>query len=394
MLKKVVLIFLSLVVCLNAHIRLSESAYKKITQIQKLTQKKNYSKALELINKVKMKDQRDIDLAYLLQNEGYIYVSLNKYKNAIKSFEKMNHLNVMGEKSYLNTIFNLAQLNMSIENYKRSINYLTIWISKSKKKKAKAYLMLGQNYALINRHKNAVPNIKKAIVLQKKLKKRVPISWHELLFSNYYTIKDYKGAVNTLHTLLKIEPKKKNYWIYLSQIYTLQKQTKKALSFLEQAYNLNILNEQDIIHFSKFLSQKGLYYKAAKLLDKHIKSKKLKANTKNLELVFEQYFNAKEYKSAIVVLDRLSKKAKKSKYYLQKARIYSLLHNHKEAIKSYEMALKDKTLKDYFKANLELSYLYYEIKEHEKCKICLNIASKNKSTKKVAVNFLQQLSVN
>lgn len=391
---KVLLVSLVLFLSAHANVKLSQNIYKKITNIQKLTSEKKYDEALALIKSSIKKDMKKGDLAYLLQSRGFIYISQNKYKKAIESFEKMNSLNVMGEQNYLSTIYNLAQLNMGVKNYKQTIKYLNKWLSKTKVVKAEAYVMLGQSYSLLEKPRKSIVALEKAVATQKKLNKKVPENWYELLFSNYYLVKDYKGAIDTLEILVKLSPKKKDYWIYLSQIHSLEGDSKKALSIFEQAYNLNILKSKDILHFTKFLFQNKLYYKSAKLLDTHITNKDIEKNEKNLKLLFDTYFSAKEYNDALQALDKLAVKTKKSKYHLQKARVYHMINDTKNAIKSYEKALKDKKLKEYHQANLELSYLYHEQGLMDKCKNCLLKAKKDKRLYKVAASFLQQVKIN
>lgn len=391
---KVLVLFLSLFIFANAHVKLSQSAYKKLTKIQKLVEQKKYDDALKIIDETIKKEPVKSDLAYMLQSRGFIYISQNKYEKAIKAFEKMNSLKVMNEQNYLSTIYNLAQLNMGIKKYDQTIKYLNIWLKKTKKIKPEAYIMIGQSYSLMEKLKPSAKYLNKAIALQKKEKKDVPSSWYELLFSNYYQLKNYKKSIDILNILVKKEPKKKKYWIYLSQIYSLEKQGQKGLSVFEQAYNLKLLNEKDIIQFVGFMFQNRLYFKGAKVLESHITNKSVTKSEKNLKLLFDAYFISKEYDNSLVVLDDLIKKTKDAKYHLQKARIYNMIHDSKKAIKSYEMALKDKKLKEYSKANLELSYLYHESGMIEKCKECLIKAKKDKKTQKLAISFLKQLNIN
>lgn len=355
---KILFILLTLLSFLNAQVKLSSTTYRKLTKIQKLNQEKKYNEALLIVDKLLGKKLKNSDRAYVLQSAGFIYIQTENYKKAINYFEQMNMLKVMNEENYLNTIYNIAQLNMSLKNYKQTIKYLKLWIKLSKKQKAEAYIMLAQSYTSINQIKSAINNINKAIDIKVTTKKDIPFNWYELLFSNYYQLKDYKGAIKTLHTIIAIKPKNKNYWIYLSQIYTMQNQPQKGLSIYEQAYNLKILNDKDTIQFVSFLFQNKLYFKGAKLLDSHIKNNTIKVSEKNLKLLFDAYFSAKEYKISIKVLDRLIRLTNKSKYQLQKARLHNMLHQDKKAIVYYELALKNKNLKNIAQVKIEVGYLY------------------------------------
>jgi len=388
---KILFILFTCTFFLHANVQLSSNTYKKLSTIQKLNEKKQYTKALNTIEKLLKKKLSKADRAYILQSQAFIYLSKENYKKAIVSFKKMNALKVMSKEIYLNSIYNIAQLNVSLKEYKEAIKYLNIWISKTPLVKPQVYILLAQSYTLTNQIKKAINSAKQAVSKQLTLKREVPISWYELLFTNYFTIKDYKQSIQTLQILINIKPLKKDYWLYLSQIYTINKQQQKGINIFEQAYNLNILNNKDIIQFTNFLLQNKLYYKGAKILSEHIKDKTIQANEKNLHLLFSAYFNAKEYSSSLKLLEKLINLTHKDKYILEKARILNMMHKSKKAIKTYELLLKNTKFKEYPLANLEASYLYYENEQIAKCKVCLQKAKKYKITKKLANDFLQQL---
>lgn len=354
---KILFILLAFLCILNGQVKLSSNTYKSLTKIQKLSQEKKYSIALTKIDKLLSNKLNKIDKAYLMQSAGFIYVQKREYKKAISYFEQMNKLEVMNQENYLNTIYNIAQLNMSLENYKQTIKYLKLWVKLSKIKKAQAHIMLAQSYTATNQPKLAINDINKAISIKTANNKSIPLNWYEILFSNYYELKDYGNSIKTLHTIINIKPKNKNYWIYLSQIYTMQNKVKKGLSIYEQAYNLNILNDKDRIRFINFLFQNKLYFKGTKFLEKNIKENFVKKNEENFELLFAGYFKAKEYQQSLEVLNTLIKLTNKSKYQLKKARIHNMLHQNKKAKIYYELALKDKKLENISAVKKELRYL-------------------------------------
>lgn len=388
---KILFILFTCICCLNANVQLSSNTYKKLTQIKKLSENKQYKTALNIIDKLRRKKLNKADKAYVLQSQGFLYLSQENFKKAILSFKGMDDLKVMDEKTHLNTLYNMAQLYMSLKEYKQTIKYLNIWLKETRDKKPEVYMLLAQSYTATKQIKKAIQSINKAIKLQSTLNKKVPINWHELLFSSYYQIKDYKNSIKTLYTLIHEVPKNKNYWLYLSQIYIIQNHPQKGLSVFEQANNLKLLKEKDTLQFINFLLQNRLYYKGAKLLSAHLENKTVKTNEKNFKLLFDAYFNAKEYTSSLKVLEKLIHLSNKNKYILQKARLYNMLHKEKKAIKSYELVIKNKNSKEYSIANLELSYLYYEQHKIEKCKTCLYQAKKYNKTKKLALSFLKQL---
>ncbi|WP_324171085.1 tetratricopeptide repeat protein [Sulfurimonas sp.] len=390
---KILFILFTYIWVLNANITLSSSTYKKLTHIQKLSESKQYTKALNIINELLKKELNKADKAYILQSQGFLFLSVENLKQAILSFKKMNNLNIMNKKNYLNTTYNIAQLHLSLKEYKQAIKYLNIWIKKTTEKKPKAHILLAQSYIAIKQNKKAIKSIKQAIKLQSILKRKIPINWYELLFSNYYQLKDYKNSIKTLYSIIYIEPKNKNYWLYLSQIYTIENQVQKGLSIFEQTYNLKILEEKDILQFISFLLQNELYYKGAELLSSHLKNKTIQTNEKNLKLLFDAYFNAREYISSLSILNKLINLTNKNKYILQKARLYVMLHQNKKAIMSYESIIKKKKSKEFPISNLELSYLYHENNIIEKCISCLNEATKHRETKKIALAFLKQLRI-
>jgi len=389
--KKVFLTLLFLYSFMHGDAKLSKATYNNLMQIQKLTTNKQYKQALKLVNDNLAKDIHKGDKAYLLQSKGFIYTSLNKYKKAMKAFEEMIKLNVMGEEVYLRTIYNLAQLASSFQEYKKSISYLKEYIQKNKIQNSNAHVLLGQNYIMLEKFQQSIPYLKKAIEIKQIKKQKVPIGWYSLLFSSYYKIKDYDNGIKCLDIMVRLKPTKKEYWEYLYQLHTLKKNFKKGLNVFEQAYNLKLLEGKDILRFVGFLATNKLYFKSAKLLDKHIKTKDIKANEKNLTLLYSLYYSAKEYQKSLKALDKLVKVSKKSKHYLEKARLHNIIHEDKKAIKAYEIALKDKKLKGYPMVIMELAYLYYELENKHKCEQCLNIAKQYKQTKEKALKFLKHM---
>lgn len=330
---KILFILFTCICFLNANVQISPKTYKELTKIQQLSEKKQFTKALILVNKLLEKKLPKPDTAYILQSQGFLYLSQKNFKKAISSFKKMDDLKVMDEKNHLNTLYNIAQLYMSLKDYNQTIKYLNIWMKETTDIKPNAHILLAQSYTVTKQTKKAIQSINQAIKSQNTLKKKIPISWYELLFSNYFQIKDYKNSIKTLYSLIHRAPKNKNYWLYLSQIYTTQNQVQKSISTFEQAYNLNLLNEKDILQFVNLLLQNKLYYKGAKLLSKHFKNKSIKTNEKNLELLFIAYINAKEYIPSLKVLEQLVRLTNKNKYILQKTQLYNILHQNTQVIK-------------------------------------------------------------
>jgi len=389
---KRILLCLSLcIVFLNGDVQLSKSIYDTLMEVQDLTGEKKYKEALSLVESKLEEDLKKGDKAYLLQSKGFILTSENKYKQAIDAFEQMNQLNVMSEETHLRTLYNMAQLSFSMKEYKKSIHYLKEYLQKNKKQNADAYILLAQNKLLLENTKQAIPHIKQAIDIKEQTKSTIPMNWYDLLFSSYYKIKDYDNALECLDIMVRLKPKKKEYWEYLYQLHTLKGDVKEALNTFEQAYILELLNGKDILKFVRFLAADKLYFKSAKLLEKHIQTKEISANEKNLKLLYTLYFSAKEYELSLKVLDTLVKESKKSQYYLEKARIHNMIQEPSKAEKAYKIALKDKKLKGYPKVVMELAYLYYEIDEYEKCKEYLHVAKKFKQTKQKAMEFLEHI---
>lgn len=355
---KILLTLFILLYTLNAQVHISSSTYKNLTNIQKLNEKKEYNKSLKIINKLLAKKLKKADKAYVLQSAGFTYIQKENYKKAIKYFEEMNSLKVMSQENYLSSIYNIAQLNMSLKNYTQTISYLELWAKLSEVQKTEVYIMLAQSYVAKNQHTLAIKNINKAINIQKINKKAIPLNWYELLFSNYYQHKDYKNSIKTLYKIIDLEAKNKKYWLYLSQIYTIKGEATKGLSVYEQAYTLKILDTKNTIQFVNFLFQNKLYFKGAQLLDKHINNKSIQANEKNLKLLFESYFIAKEYSKSLKTLNKLIELTQKNKYLLQKARLHNMLHQNETAITYYKLALQDKKSKHLVQIKKELDYLY------------------------------------
>jgi tetratricopeptide (TPR) repeat protein len=377
---------------LQAQVQLSQTTYNNLVEIQKLSKEKKLTLALKKVESHLSKKISDIDKAYLFQTQGFIYISQNRYIQAIKSFLAMNSLHVMPHEGYLQSLYNIAQLYLSLEKPENSIKYINIYLKESQKENENIYLLAAQSYLLLDKYTQAIHSLEHLINIKQKKKNPIENNIYELLFSSNYKLKNYPQALKYLHILIRKEPKNKQYWFYLYQTYTLNKQPFKALNGFEQAYNLNILQGKDLFSYVTFLANNSLYFKAAKMLSLYIKDTQKKATEKDLELLANLYFSAKEYEKAIESFKRLTKLYPKGSHFLKLARLYRLKNQTSQAINLYLLTLKDTKFKKRYDAVLELAYLYYENDDLKQCTKYLNTAKKYKETRKKAEEMLQQIN--
>jgi tetratricopeptide (TPR) repeat protein len=377
---------------LQAQVQLSQTTYNNLIEIQKLSQEKKFTLALKKVESTLSKKISDIDKAYLFQTQGFIYISQNNYKQAIKSFLAMNSLHVMPHERYVQSLYNIAQLYLSLEKPQSSLKYINIYLKESQKENENIYLLAAQSYLLLEKYAQASTSLEHLIDLKQKKKNPIENNIYELLFSSNYKLKNYPKALKYLHVLIRKKPTNKQYWFYLYQTYTLNKQSFKAINSFEQAYNLNILQGKDLFSYVTFLANNSLYFKAAKMLSLYIKDTQKKATEKDLELLANLYFSAKEYEKAIESFKQLTKLYPKGSHFLKLARLYRLKNQTSRAIDIYLLTLKDIKFKKRYDAVLELAYLYYENDNLEQCKIYLNKAKTYKETKKKAEEMLEQIN--
>ena len=157
----------------------------------------------------------------------------------------------------------------------------------------------------------------------------------------------YKETIEVQEETVRIFPDDKAQWTQLGFFYMLVEDHKKALSTFEIAYSQGFLTKAaEIKALSQLYSMNDIPVKAAKILEKHVKSGLVKKDERMLTSIASSYQQAREFKEAADYYGQSALLASDPDLYQKQGMVYYALERYSDAITALQKALdggSDKT---------------------------------------------------
>ena len=276
------LLFVSFLSAKNDTPSLSMHTYKKLTAVDDLIKNKQMFKAEEMLHVLlnNLPDNKT-DRAYIFNSAGMYYLQLDDYKKARKFLLEAYNENALSDEYMLQLTELIANLYMHSEEFKKAVEFYERYIKI--KPLAEKRIIYGCSVGYYNLEKFEMLTS----LISKHLKRFKPDeSLYRLLFASYYERKQTKKAIKTVNEMIQHWDRKREYWMQLSGLYYEDGNIDKALDSIELAYNYGLLEkESDYMQYIYTLLDKEIPYKAAELLEKFIKEKRVANNERNQELL-------------------------------------------------------------------------------------------------------------
>ena len=368
---------------------MSEKVYKKLTQAQELIEVNDYKGGIGILKELeKSKKLSNYEKAQLYNYLAYSYFTMDRYKDAIKSYVKVLQQPDLPEALETNSLYTLAQLYFIIEDYKSAVKIIEKWLSITEKPTENAFMLLGQGYYQLENYKKSLVPLYKAYNLVKKRGDKPKENLLLLLRVDHYNLGDYKKMVKILKELVVLYPKKE-YWMTLAGAYSELKQLKRQMSIFEMLYeggNLPKGNQQ--LNLANLYLLHDAPYKAALVLDKGIKSGVIEKKVRNLRLLSQAWLQAQENKDSIDPLKAAAKLSKDGDLDVRLAQAYINLDRYKDAVDALRTGLKKGGIKRKDQANVMLGMSLFELQKFDSAKKAFAAAKKDKRSAKTASQWL------
>ncbi len=371
---------------------MTEKVYTKLTEAQELIETGETNEGLAKLREIEqMKRLSPYEYAQLYNYYAYTYFTLERYDDAIRSYEKVLSQPDLPEALETGTVYTLAQLYFTEEKYRKAIELINRWFTLVEKPTENAYLLLGQAYYQIDDFRKSLEPIKKAMQMVKARGEIPKENLYLLMRVNYYELNDYKNMANIIKEMLPYYDKSE-YWLTLAGAYSELKNMEGQMSIMEMLYERG-----DLPKGNQQLNLANLYllhetpYRAAQLLDKGIKAKLIKAEIRNLRLLSQAWMQAKEFKRALPPLRRAAELSGKGDLYIRLGQALVNLDRYKEAVAALRNGLKKGGVKRTDSANIMLGLAYAEQKMYNQAKRAFQSAAKDRRSRKAANNWIAYL---
>ena len=331
-----------------------------ILRAESLAGNKKYDQAIELLKYHYQKEGlTKLEKAHFAMHLGRLYWQNKDSKKALSYLQKALDSKTLPYHQHLSALYNLAQIHVGEENYTKALELLRLWFSINESPSPQAYILLAHCYYIKGQLDNALKYVEKTISLISKPME----SWLQFAVAIYLKQKKYEKAQPHLERLAALYPSNASHWKQLAGVYLYLDKTNYAFITLDMANKMGHLkSKSDYLNLSSLYMEQGLPYQGAKLLQEKIQQKDIPKEQKNLELLADAFWMAREGKKSLIYLKEASKIAVRPLFFIKYGQRLLDQEAWKEAEKVFKKALKTKKIQDTikgigdYKKNMALAY--------------------------------------
>ncbi|GLX84754.1 hypothetical protein tloyanaT_10060 [Thalassotalea loyana] len=356
---------------------------KKIQKAFELYSADDLDGSIAILKEIKAK--KAYDVAYVNRFLGMMYASKGDHeKQSIDYLSKAAEPDVLNWADQAQTLKTVADLNMSIQNYKEAISYYYAWMEFSGEEDADVWTKVANaQYSLKQLDKVIMP-ADKAIALYGDKHNQNP---YVLKVTSYYERKMYPEAIDVLETVIQIFPENKQWWTQLGMFYLLVEDYPKALYTLDLAYKKGYLEkEAQIKTLANLFQSNGVPFKAAKLLEKHMNSGLVTRDDKNLIALANAYHAAQDIADAAKIYGQVAKMTNDAKHYRKQGMLLKQDEQFKTAIVALKKAL-DLGVKDVGRVQMSIAESHFYLEDYANAYKAIKLAMKDPKTRKSAKSW-------
>ena len=367
---------------------LSKKVYDLITQANEQVDVENYDGALATLNKVKaMPKLSEYETAQLYSFYGFLYFNAERYKEAVNAYNTVLKQPDLPAPLQQQTIRTLAQLAFVTEDYQSAIKYANQYIN-DVGPDPDMYVVIGTAYYQMEKYKEIIPPVEKAIALANERGTLTKENWLLLLRVAYWELEDYKKVKDLLEQLVVGWPKK-DYWTQLSGIYFELKDEPRQLAAYEAAYDQNLLSSSaELLQLAQLFMQAEVPYKGARVMEKGFAAEKIERNERNLRLLSQAWQLSQEDRKAIPPLKEAAALSGDGELYARLAQSYLNLSEYKSCIEASNKGIGKGGLKNTGNAHLILGMCQFELGSLSSAKASFRKALKYEKVAKNASSWI------
>jgi tetratricopeptide (TPR) repeat protein len=365
-----------------------ESTYKELAKAQDKAEASDYPAAIRVLDKLKEEELNSYELAQVWNLYAYIYYSQDDYAKAIGAYENLLSQPDVPEALETSTVYTLAQLYFTSEQWQEAIDQLDRWIALGQDPKPQTYELISQAYYQLEQYRNALSPAMKAIELTQKEGQTVKENSYLLLRVLHYELGEHDKVASVLHELIKRYPKKQ-YWMQLVSVYGELSDQRKQLNTLELAYLQGYLKkENEVITLASMLLQDDLPYKAGKVLEKGLDDGVVTPTYERWRLLAQAWMLAQENEKAIPALIRAAGLSEDGKLDLTLAQVYMNLERWEEAARAAREGIGKGGLDRPDQAQIVLGQVLFNMKAFDEARQAFQAAQLDHRSRKIAAQWL------
>jgi tetratricopeptide (TPR) repeat protein len=372
-------------------VAMSQQVYEALTEIQELVEADDYAPALEKIKELQTgrKKMSPYEAAQIWNLTAYTYYLMEDYKAAIGAYQKVLQQPELPDALQQSTLKTLAQLHFTIEDYDKALETISQLMAVISEPSADIYMLQGQAYFQMQQYETALKPIKIAIDMYREQGKVPKENWLLLLRVCYWELKDFPNMLIVLQELVEEYPKD-SYVLTLAGVYSELGDTKKQLALTESLYESGYIEgKQHAVNLANLYLLHGIPYKAAKVLEENIDKGTIPADVRNLRLLSQAWYSAREDKKSIPPLVRAAAESDDGELYIRLTQSYLNLEMWNEAAEAAKKGIAAGNIKRKDTANIMYGMALFNQKKLEQARRAFQAAAKDNRSKRAAGQWIK-----
>jgi tetratricopeptide (TPR) repeat protein len=371
---------------------INAKTYEKFAEAQILMEASDYPGALAILDALKAQPKiSSAEAIQLYSFYGVLYFNQEKYRESIKAFESMLAQPDLEERQRTETLYTIAQLNFTIEDWQGAIDIMEDWLKVVENPPPDPFILLASAFYQLERYSEMVEPIERAMSIARERDKPVKESWWLLLRAAHYSLQNYKEVTRILEVLVVNWPKKE-YWTMLSGMYGELKLESKQLAAYEAAYDQDLFDSgKEVVVLSQLLMQGGAPFKAARVLEKGLESGLVEKTESNYRYLSQAWQLAAEYEKAIPPLKEAASISEDGRLDVRLANSYLNLSRYDECVKSARDGIKRGGLKRPATGQELLGMCLFEQDKYDEAIAAFRQAAKDEKVEKRARNWIKYI---
>ena len=371
-------------------VAMSQQVYEGLTAAQELVEAKQYGQAQTQIQALLDRGDKlsPYERAQIWNLTAYSYYLQERYPEAIRAYEQVMAQPELPEALVLSTLKTKAQLQFTVEDYQGALNTVRELMNKVEEPAADVYMLMGQAYFQLGDYNNALKPIQTAVDMVKAQGNVPKENWLLLLRVIHYENKNYAAMIDVLEELITHYPKD-TYLLTLAGAHSELEDTMKQLVIVEALYEAGFLKTAShVTNLANLYLLHETPYKAAKLLEKEMNAGIVEENERNLRLLSQAWYTAREDEKSIPPLARAAELTNDGELYVRLAQSHLNLENWEEAASAVRRGLQAGGVKRTDTANVMLGMALFNQEKYSEARTAFERASRDDRSRRAAEQWM------
>jgi len=372
-------------------VAMSQQVYEVLVEIQEFVEADDFQPALAKIKELQngKKKMSPYETAQIWNLQAYTYYLMEDYKSAIVAYEKVLQQPELPEALQQSTLKTLAQLHFTVEDYDKALETIVRLMAAIDEPSPDIFMLKGQAYFQMGEFEKALEPIKTAIDMYRDQGNVPKENWLLLLRVIYWEMKDFPNMLIVIQELIQEYPKD-TYVLTLAGVYSELGDTKKQLALTEALFDAGyITGKQHAVNLANLYLLHGIPYKAAVLLEKEMAAGNVEENTRNLRLVSQAWYSARNDRKAIPPLVKAAAMGEDAELYMRLTQSYLNLEMWNEAAESAKAGLAAGGLKRKDTANIMYGMALFNQRKLEQARRAFQAAGQDNRSKRASQQWIK-----